>query len=168
MPHTHQEERERIAYWIELLNKCCSGWIEGDEENKSLKTVDIVNHDLKIAIELKREGLPLLEDRKHKPGALSNRFYKYFTEGNNKFVFYPEYKTILLIELRSRISLKDVPIQVVRSKIDHIGAVVFWPAPGSERRKVHYFENPYAVEAVLVREKDLLKVFGEKAELRKI
>lgn len=87
------------------LNKVSTEWIDGDLNNKSIKTADMVNHKLKIAIEIK-------DDTKSKPprmldhslgtyeydlSELNKRFYADIKNANKKFRNYPGYKTVLLL-----------------------------------------------------------------------
>lgn len=89
---------------INNLNKINRGWIDGDTESDSQKTTDIVNHSLKIAIELK-------DDTKSQPPTkigssysgsydakkLNKRFFNHIKGADKKFREYQQYKTALLI-----------------------------------------------------------------------
>lgn len=104
--------KENLIYDLNLIN---AGWIDGDEESHRKKTTDIVNHSLKIAIEIK-------DDTKYKielpitPGVITGqgydltkmnqRFSDHVRSANNKFREYPEYKTILLF--RTEFIITDV------------------------------------------------------------
>lgn len=89
---------------INGLNKINQDWIDGDTENSFQKTADIVNHLLKVAIEIK-------DDTKSQPPQkvgssysgsydakkLNKRFFNYIKNANKKFREYQQYKTSLLI-----------------------------------------------------------------------
>ncbi len=82
-------------YKIDLilrLNQQGSGWIDGDVESNHKNKADVVNHVLKIAIEIK--------DESGSPDGLKKTNQQYgdhLRSANKKFKEYPKYKTILLI-----------------------------------------------------------------------
>lgn len=99
---------------LDKLNSINHGWIDGDQEKTPGSKADIVNHALKLAIEIK-------DDTKYKieiprPGVIvsdgknltkmNERFNDDVKSANNKFSFYPSYKTILLI--RTNFPIVDV------------------------------------------------------------
>jgi hypothetical protein len=109
-------EKEYKDKLIKLLNNRNPGWIDGDKEgNPNKKTADIVNDDLKIAIEIK-------DDTKNKKikiptdgtiitssenlTIMNKRMSDCLKDANNKFKEYPEYKTILI--LRTNFDFPDL------------------------------------------------------------
>ena len=132
-------EKIRKTYWLEHLIKKDLNWIDGDTEDENLKTADLVNHSLKIAIELKIE-----ESRDYWfPRFSSNRVIPYLKSANNKFKNYPNYKTILFIESNCTVEefqtaesiiyqVKNGPpfIQNKRranSSFNDVGSIIIWP-----------------------------------------
>ncbi len=98
---------------IDKLNKIYPGWVNGDKEKGQHKKVDIINHSLKIAIEIKddtyskRIDPPLSgeiivygEDLDKKNKILLDDI----RSANQKFKAYPGYKTILIIRTESDIA----------------------------------------------------------------
>ncbi|MBI2669672.1 MAG: hypothetical protein HYX20_00780 [Candidatus Yanofskybacteria bacterium] len=99
-------ESEYKPKLLEILNNGNGGWTDGDREKQTDKTADIVNHLLKIAIEIK-------DDTRYKfihpePGVirtathdLSQKSKQLFgddsRDANHKFRNYPGYRTILII-----------------------------------------------------------------------
>lgn len=87
--------------WIKHLKTINNNWQDGDV-NEGHKTADLVNDELKIAIEIKNDITSQLKTgvvNSFDLITLSNRYRKYGRDSNEKFSFYPsEYKTILLIE----------------------------------------------------------------------
>lgn len=110
---------------IQSLNSIGVGWIDGDKEiNK--KNADMVNHALKIAIEIKDDTIYKLETPP--PGIMINqgydlkkmnqRFADHIRSANNKFKEYPNYKTIFLLRT-------EFPImRVVRYVIEGLDSYV--------------------------------------------
>lgn len=87
-------EKIRKKYWLEYLINQDKNWIDGDSEDKNLKTADFVNHNLQIVIELKIE-----ESRDYFLTRFSsNRVVPWLKDADKKFINYPDYKTILFIE----------------------------------------------------------------------
>ena len=100
---------------LSQLNTINSNWIDGDSEQRNGSKVDLVNHRLKIVIELK-------DDTKHKinlpnkPGVfvendqdltvMNARLNDDIRSANKKFKNYPDYKTILLF--RTEFFIADV------------------------------------------------------------
>jgi len=102
---------------IDKLNKINLGWADGDKDNTSDKTADLVNQSLKIAIEIKDDTKykykepPLSGEMIEKSLRLDNKSnqLKEDAQGaNEKFRNYPNYKTILLL----RTELAKEPIGV--------------------------------------------------------
>lgn len=82
-----------------------NGWFDGDTENTPLKKVDILNHNLKIAIEVKDDTVhktinPTPENPivvQHTSMVRMNTILTdHMSDARLKFKNYPEYKTILL------------------------------------------------------------------------
>jgi len=99
---SEEEFKNRL---IKTLNQINDGWIDGDNEKRMGKKVDIVNHNLKIAIEIK-------DDTKNKtvvpPSGqiitqstnltlMNKQLSDDIKSANKKFQNYDNYKTILLI-----------------------------------------------------------------------
>jgi hypothetical protein len=100
---------------ISRLNLINPGWEDGDLNNQRQKKADIVNNQLKIAIEIK-------DDTKHKINfseksgeivtnsqnleIMNARLNDAVRSANRKFKFYPNYRTILLF--RTEFSIVDV------------------------------------------------------------
>lgn len=90
---------------INSLNQNIDGWIDGDNEQPNQKTADIVNHIIKIVIEIKDDTkyrFDISEDgRIH--GRTTNLCEKNrqikndLKDANKKFLNYHNYKSILLL-----------------------------------------------------------------------
>ncbi len=83
--------------FLKILNKINPGWIDGDEEFGNNKKADIVNRQLKIAIEIKDDNTKLPEgaaiiSAKHGNETISDKV----KSANDKFKEYSGYKTICL------------------------------------------------------------------------
>jgi len=92
--------------WLQNLRSINPNWKDGDLNNKN-KTADLVNDELKLAIELKKDivfkandpaFLIKFNNTEKNFIMLSNKYRGYGRDANNKFSFYPNYKTVLLIE----------------------------------------------------------------------
>lgn len=173
------EEKGRIKQWIRKLNAYSPGWSEGDLESKNAGTADFVNHKARIAIELKREKGGCTDNEHDNIEKLSNRIEKYIKSANKKFESYPGYKTILIIELSSFAAIAQSAMSGIRqihfnrmgptsssirnvrlmlSPKEFIGAIIFWPAPGSLFNQAHYFDNSSAntVQKISRREAEII------------
>lgn len=172
---------------LKKLNKQNSGWVDGDKKgDPNKKTADLVNPDLKIAIEIK-------DDTKYKSikpptsGVVSDeydldkmnkRMSDHLKSANNKFKEYPNHKTILI--LRTNL---DLPV-VIRYSFDglhtytknksknlkhigrkskysiyakkHVGGIII------ASRNYNFFENSYASKERLVKIEEVGDVLGEK------
>ena len=104
--------KENLIYDLNLIN---AGWIDGDKESNRKKTVDIVNHSLKIAIEIKDDTKYKIElpttfgvmiGQGYDLTKMNQRFGDHIRSANNKFKEYPGYKTILLF--RTEFIITDV------------------------------------------------------------
>lgn len=156
------EEEKHVNKWIAKLNCSDSNWINGDKLSKG-KTADIINDKLKIAIELKREKGQSLDNTPGNLEKISNRLDDYFKLSNEKFINYPEFKTLLLIELKTCIDTAILSMQGIQSlhinngeligkslrnnqlytKTNNIGGIILWPAPENFLSKnCYYFINP--------------------------
>ncbi|MFH1129440.1 MAG: hypothetical protein V1686_01770 [Patescibacteria group bacterium] len=95
--------KEELIKDLNLLN---SNWIDGDEESGSKKKADIVNHSLKIAIEIKDDTNYRIAFATE-PGVMTGqgidmekmnqRFSDHIKSADNKFKEYSDYKTILIL-----------------------------------------------------------------------
>ena len=108
------EEEKHVNKWIARLNCSDSNWINGDKLSKG-KTADIINDKLKIAIELKREKGQSLDNTHGNLEKISNRLDDYFKLSNEKFINYPEFKTLLLIELKTCIDTAILSMEGIQS-----------------------------------------------------
>jgi len=90
---------------IDRFNKNVAGWIDGDFDLPNKKTPDILNHSMKVAIEIK-------DDTKYKFDIPENgkivckttnlseknrQFKNDLKEANKKFLNYPNYKSVLIL-----------------------------------------------------------------------
>ncbi len=83
--------------FIEILNKINTGWVDGDKEPGNHKKVDIINHQLKIAIEVKDDNTIFPKGTSIISAKASNeRNSDQVRSANNKFKEYPGYRTICL------------------------------------------------------------------------
>ena len=184
MKTNEKEEQKRINQWLDKLNVYNEGWIDGDKESKN-KTADFVNHNLKIAIELKREKGGSLDNKDKNLEILSNRIYGYFEKANKKFASYDNYKSICLIEFTSYLDsvivvLRGIPNLHLRngelvgssirnikvfSKTNNIGGFIFWPSPGNLLNKCFYFENPFSTNNRKLNIAEVEKIIGNKLEV---
>ena len=170
---------------IQALKSIDNDWVDGDKELGRKKTVDIVNHTLKIAIEVK-------DDTKYKTivpprsgvmvtqsvdlTKMNQRFGDHVRSANNKFKEYQGYKTILLFRteflttdviryavegLHSYSKPKDCLVYIGRrgkySKHNRqtIGCFVVI------NQEAHYFPNVFAEENRLLNKKEVEKIFGQ-------
>ncbi|HEY4513554.1 MAG TPA: hypothetical protein VJH06_03520 [Candidatus Paceibacterota bacterium] len=87
------------------LNKTSVGWLDGDMENGNTKKADIVNHAVKVAIEIKddtnyktvfpkEEGV--IYTASHDLTKMNQRYADHIKSANDKFKNYPGHKTILI------------------------------------------------------------------------
>lgn len=157
---------------IQTLNQQNSGWIDGDTENGRKNTADVVNHALKIVIEIKDEP-------KGSPDGLKKANQQYgdhLRSVNKKFNEYPEYKTILLI----RGSMNTIPA-IVRYSIE--GLDTYQPVNGIttyvgkvrkyslyirknigsfliDADKYYYFFNKYTLTNRVIKKREVEKILG--------
>jgi hypothetical protein len=114
------EEKEFKKELINRLNTINPGWIDGDRDNTQNKKVDIVNHSLKIAIEIKDDTRYKIEiptsgvmvSGGEDLDKMNKRFTDHLRSANNKFKEYSDYKTILLIRTEFQI------VDIIRYSID--------------------------------------------------
>jgi hypothetical protein len=113
-------ESEYKQYLIDLLNNRILGWIDGDTESNDLKTVDIVNHTLKIAIEIKDDKIykalvvgpeQRFAEQVNNLEQKSSQFKKDARDANQKFRNYASYKTVLI--LRTEIVARPQTIEYI-------------------------------------------------------
>jgi len=110
------DNQEKFKQWlIERLNKSHDGWVNGDEKDLTKRyKADVVNHRLKIAIEIKddikhrielpkKTGVIVIESVDLKK--MNERLNDMMRSASRKFKWYPNYKTILL--LRTQYPLID-------------------------------------------------------------
>jgi hypothetical protein len=100
---------------LSKLNEINLGWVDGDKESGNEKKADIVNHTLKIAIEIKddtkyktvfpeKEGV--MYTASHDLTKMNQRYADDIRSANSKFKNYPSYKTILI--LRTEFFVVDI------------------------------------------------------------
>lgn len=179
------EEKTRLKQWLDKLNFNFSGYIYGDNKSIKTKTADFVNKDHNIAIELKREKNEKLDNSKCNNTSLSNRIEKYISDANKKFNKYPEYKTLLIIELKT--SMLGIPSVMngipqlhfkngqytgdsiknkrLFSKMENVGAIIFWPAPGNMWDKAYYYDNEFAKEICKIDLGYAKRILGDNLEV---
>ncbi|RJR30809.1 hypothetical protein C4569_04010 [Candidatus Parcubacteria bacterium] len=133
------KEKTRKAYWLKHLTSQNSNWIDGDREVKNLKTADLVNHKLQIAIELKiGESKDYFLTR-----FSSNRVVPWLESADEKFINYKGYKTILLIESDCTVGQFQAAVSIIyqfknksvfvknkrraRKSYSNIGFIILWP-----------------------------------------
>lgn len=131
------DEKEFKREMINKLNAINSGWIDGDRDTKRHRKADVVNHLLKIVIEIK-------DDRHYKievPNSgemvssgedlnkMNQRFTDHLRSANNKFKEYPDCKTILLIRTEFPI------IDIIRYSIEGLHT---YKLPPSGKRPLIY------------------------------
>lgn len=176
-----KEEKTRIDWWLSKLNAHNPGWTDGDLESKSKATADMVNHNLCLTVELKREKGSLLHNKDKNLITLSNRVFDYIKETDKKFVNYPNYKTLCLIELSSEIIALEYLFSNFHfknnkflgntknffSESKNIGCFVFWPRPGN-LSKAYYLKNPPANKERILELHEAEQIFGEKFKIFKI
>ena len=111
-------EEDFKVYLIKKLNRIYSGWIDGDKNNITNKTADLINEPLKFAIEIKddktyKHKFPPLTGEMITSGLdlnnKSEQFKNHARDANKKFKNYLNYKTILLI----RTELINIPLDVI-------------------------------------------------------
>lgn len=88
------EEKDYKILLIKQLNSINNGWVDGDKEIKKGKKVDIVNHNLKFAIEIKDDTK---SGEKSQDLKLGNKQYANRIKlACDKFYNYSNYKTLLI------------------------------------------------------------------------
>lgn len=98
---------------LDRLNKINPGWIDGDFQNNHIKTVDLINLNLKIGIEIKDDTVfkysssPSVYTINH--DKVSNQFKTDARDANTKFKNYPDFRTVLLM----RTELVNLPLSIV-------------------------------------------------------
>ncbi len=103
-------EKDFIHTTINRLNSYSLGWINGDEEEdyKTIGSVDIVNHRLKVAVEIKDDSFVNLPPSgvayNTNLSPVSKRYQRDIKNANKKFRNYPDYQSIVLIRHLTRSS----------------------------------------------------------------
>lgn len=106
-------EKYFVNSTIEKLNTLSSGWINGDEEDiyREIESVDIVNHSLKIAIEIKDNSLVEISTPNFSFSSdysiTSKRYQRHIESANKKFRNYSNYESIVLIRHLTRDGKND-------------------------------------------------------------
>lgn len=101
-------EKDFIHTTINRLNSYSLGWINGDEEEayKTIGSVDIVNHRLKVAVEVKDDSFVNLPPSgvayNTNLNPVSKRYQRDIKNANKKFRNYPDYQSIVLIRHLTR------------------------------------------------------------------
>lgn len=180
-----KEEIRRVSQWISKLNVNNHGWVNGDLESRTERTADMVNHSIKYAVELKREKGESVDNKDGNLVTISNRIESYFTDTNKKFINYPKYKTILIIELKStdsgafsamggigqlhfaegQLVASSIKNKKLFSKTENIGCIIFWPAQGgSMLNGKRYFDNPFSKPEHKVTKSEAENIIGNSLE----
>lgn len=179
------EDELRTSRWLNKLEVYSKGWIYGDAENREIKTADFVNHSQKIAIELKREKGDNLDNKDNNLVSSSDRIEGYIKDANKKFKNYPDFKTLLLVELKSStwsaqvimrgiINIHSINGQHIGnsiknkrlfSKMENIGAIIFWPGKGNITNIAYYFDNLSAKDICKMTQLETEKILGNSLEL---
>ncbi len=182
------EDKQRTGKWLNKLEAHSKGWCYGDSKNIKIKTADFVNHRQKIAIELKREKGENLNNKDRNTLALSNRIEEYIKDANKKFGNYPGFQTLLLVELKSSTWSAQVIMSGIKqlhfingqhvgnsiknerlfSKMENIGAIVFWPAKGNITKIAYYFDNSNATNGCKITQLETEDVLGNSLEPLKL
>jgi len=175
---------------IKKMNEINPGWIDGDVESNSEKTADLVNHNLKIAIEIKddekyRHEFPPLTGEMITGSldllAKNKQFKDDAQDANRKFRNYPEYKSILLI----RTELINIPSSVIRyifegmrrfvitkPRLTEIGRLNKYLSHSStkeiggyllsDEKEYYYFKNPNSYKNRTIIKNEVEKIIGQK------
>ncbi len=162
--------------FIKTLNKINPGWIDGDEESGSNKKADIVNHQLKIAIEIKDDNTKLPEgvaiiSAKHGNETISDKV----KSANDKFKEYPDYRTICLFRTEFMAAALKYHIEgldqyaKVDEKLSYIGKVGKYSKFAKNEvggylivrdDKIFYFTNFLAKPERILKKKDVENLTG--------
>ena len=170
---------------IQSLKSINMDWIDGDKESNRKKKADIVNHSLRIAIEIKDDTKYKTETPKisgvmvtHSEDLtkMNQRFNDHIRSANKKFKEYPGCKTILLFRtdflitdiiryavegLHSYSKPKDHLVYIGRkgkySKYNRqeIGCFIVI------NQEAHYFPNVLARQSRLLSKEEVEKIFGQ-------
>ena len=173
---------------IDNLNRINKGWIDGDKEKNSRKTADIVNHTLKMVIEIK-------DDTKYKlpkppPGGgmvtsghdltkMNQRLSDHLKSANAKFKSYPGYKTILLI--RTDFIIVDVLCYAIKGlhRYSKVGGELKYTGRTGKystyiRKEIggflivsdayYYFPNQYALPQRIVTRDEIQSILGKEVK----
>lgn len=186
MENNISEEKIRLNKWLDKLNLYQPEWLLGDIKNSRVKTADFINNDLKFAIELKREKNGSLDNQSENVVTFSNRLEGYFESASFKFKNYPNYKTILIIEVASSImgvaqaAMNSIPQlhfvngtllgasfknkNLYGQKMSNIGCVILWPMFGGSilNNVPYYFDNPFCTHQQKVSQDDAEFIIGNK------
>jgi hypothetical protein len=90
---------------IDRFNKNAANWIDGDSDLPNERTPDIINHSMKVVIEIKDDtkykfDIPKNGEIGCKTTNLSEKnrqFKNHLKDANKKFINYPDYKSVLLL-----------------------------------------------------------------------
>lgn len=132
---------------IGSLNSRTAGWIDGDQETLPGKKADVVNYNLKIAIEIKDDlksnrSIPRTEqlsDSSEDCKSKNRQFKDDMKNASDKFKSYPDYKTILLLRA-------DVSPGLVKYCSD--GLLNLDTFGNCERLSSYYMEHDYSTSEV--------------------
>lgn len=170
---------------IQSLKLNDANWIDGDKELNERKTVDIVNHILKIAIEIKddtkyKTETPKISGVMVTQGGdltkMNQRFNDHIRSANKKFKEYPGYKTILLFRTEFLITtIIRYAVEGLHSYSRPKDRLVYIGRKGKYSKYIrqeigcfivinqeaHYFSNVLAKQSRLLRKKEVEKIFGQ-------
>jgi hypothetical protein len=147
--------------WLIKLKSIDFNWKDGDLSNQN-KTADLINDNLKLAIELKSDTVfKIKSETETSCITLSNRWKGYAKDANSKFNSYPSYRTILLIEceipdsLLQRIFIGTPVLKIptkgsflknknLREHYSNIGCYLMMSKSEGIIDGFYYFKNPAA------------------------
>jgi len=167
-----QKEPRFKSELLKLLKNLNPDWIDGDAEpqSKNRKTADIVNHTLKIALELKMEDASerLESLPNNQPGVFTRdlsplgdvplRYGRYIQSCEEKFANYSNYRTLLLVRTKvlPLFFMKDSVIEMCNMS-QEIGMLLLLNA---DECSVRCFTNEFAKENRKLSAQELEDIFG--------
>ena len=169
------EEPKFKKKFLETLNQRSKGWIDGDKETGKGKKVDILNHNLKIAIEIKDDTkYKIIADgvvRTNDLVLMNQRFSDHIKSANNKFKLYPDYKSVILFRTEHISGPVKYAIEgldqynKVGENLVHIGKVGKYSKFAKNEvggflilnYKVAYFTNYHSKPERVISKEDLIK-----------
>jgi len=168
--------------WLNLLKPLNSDWEDGDLNNQD-KTADLINKNLKLAVELKNDTIFKIKINRISGGSLitlSNRYRGYGRDANQKFLSYPDHKTALLIETQMFKGLLQnvfTGIQVINlntrksflknknlwESYPNIGCYIIKSEPENTIPEYYYCHNPVADQCRIIEKEGIDNYLGIKS-----